>query len=83
MNKIIKLHLLEVSNTLYKSVIVKRGKIIEAKIYYPNASRVEFQVEQYGCAFYYPSLESSIEFVRKGIEGRMNAFGGNVKVEMK
>jgi hypothetical protein len=57
--------------------VVKRGRNIEAKIFNPNKyTNGEFQISMNTLAFYRPTLKDALEFVRKSVEGRMNAFGG-------
>ena len=53
--------------------LVKRGKSIEAKIYAPYRNRKEYQIEMNGCAFYRPTLEDALEYVRKSREDSFNA----------
>lgn len=63
--------------------VVKHGRMIEAKIYPPNASRKDYQIETFGMAFYGPTLESALEYVRKTFEDRSNAFGREYNFKVK
>ncbi len=57
------------------AIVVKHGRTIEARIYAPNHFRKdEFLIEESGLAFYRPTLESALEFVRESFESRANAF---------
>ena len=57
-------------------IVVMNGKKHEAKINHPNKyNPKEFVIETSGLAFYRPTKEAALEFVRKSFEDRMNAFG--------
>lgn len=68
--------------------VVKQGKKIEAKISHPtNNPRYqysdEFKISKSGIAFYRPTLESALEFVRNGLEEYYTAFGSDVSVSIE
>lgn len=59
--------------------VVMDGKKHEAKINHPNKYHpTEFTILTGGLAFYRPTKETALEFVRKSFEDRMNAFGNEI-----
>jgi hypothetical protein len=55
--------------------LVKIGGKTQAKIYQPSkSSQGEFTIVMSGCAFYRPSMEESIAYVKNTIEERLSAF---------